>query len=499
MNENQQGENTANKPFRTFRNFWTGLLEGAGKWIEAHPLWAAAHFLNLLAGFVLFIIDSIKNLPDFPPDFPILTVVIAMCIIFVQIYTDPIESLPIEESNQNGKGKINREEIERKRSVQRNKWMIFAYSFMLLSLLLTFYPFINPLFDTKPDADNSSPDQVKQTEKREEGESGSEQNAQGEQSSKSEKNEYLRTLRERPIAVFIGCTLDSKAKNLRCEEPKKENAPGPSGAELTPSGDGQSKPPTQPVQPTQAISSVSVGHAWVINIGGYLQECNLGEESSEYGKSFTCKVRDGLLIPLYFIILALMGGSISLTRRLPELQKQVGTEHVATPTQPKLTQYEFREYLIFQMVQFISAPFLAILAYYLIEPNNTTQAVVLAFTAGFASETILLMIRSLANKITPETTKLPQYGSVAGIVTYVNPEKPADKLEVLVSELPQIQSITDEKGFYVLSNIPVGEHSITIKSLDKKVLKKDTIKIERAQAIVKKNVIIEQRPEKVPE
>jgi hypothetical protein len=375
--------------------------------------------------------------------------------------------------------------------------MIFAYGFMLLSLLLTFYPFINPLFDTRSDAGKSSHSQVKQPDRREKVKSDSEQHAQAEQPFRFEKNEYLRTLRERPIAVFIGCTLDSNAKNLRCEESKQGNAAQSKGhEEPDPTDEKDNQPPENQPQAMPVESSMSVGHAWVINIGGYIQECSPGKRG-EYGESFTCKVKDGLLIPLYFIILALMGGSISLTRRLPELQKQVGTEHVATETQPKLTQYEFREYLIFQMVQFISAPFLAILAYYLIEPSNTTQAVVLAFTAGFASETILLMIRSIANKITPETTTTIQYGAIAGVVTQGNNGselgKPVGKIEVFLSGLPQKRSITDESGFYMLDNIPVGDHGIIFKSQDDQgnaVEVKDMVKIGQAQAIVKKNVTI---------
>lgn len=43
----------------------------------------------------------------------------------------------------------------------------------------------------------------------------------------------------------------------------------------------------------------------------------------------------------------------------------------------------------------------------------------------------------------------------------------------------------------MLSNVPVGEHSISVKSTDNEaILKKDTVKIERAQAIVKKNLTI---------
>ena len=437
-----------------------------GEWIEANWLWIVAHIFNFVYAWKCFHEED---------DIQIFSVVIFMCIIFVQLYTDPIKPLPLEGSDQDEKNKI-----EEKRSQQRNKWMKFAYSFMLLSLWLTFYPFTNPIFENKQVDDKSSPNQVKKPEETTEGESGSNPSTATEQSSQFKQNEYLRTLRERPIAIFIGCTLDSKAKNLRCEELKKENV-------INPVDENQSQP--------QATPPVSIGQAWVINIGGYIEKCNPDNSNNEYGKSPTCEVREGLLIPLYFIILALMGGSISLTRRLPELQKQAGSEHIATERQPKLSQYEFREHLIFQMVQFISAPFLAILAYYLIEPSNTTNAVVLAFAAGFASETILLMVRSLANKITPANNAAPQYGAVTGVVTFGDKDpnlagKPVDKIEVSLSGSPQIQSITDAQGFYMLGNVPVGDHSILFTNKEKGVEIKEIVKIERAQAIVKKNVTI---------
>ena len=525
MAENNPGIGDGDKPPRNYGAWIEANTVWARKWIKANPVWFCVHLLNVLDAIILYCSVEQRN-------FAILAVFIFMCIIFVQIYTDPIKSLLIEGSNPD-----DRRKIEETRSQQRNKWMIFAYSFMLLSLLLTFYPFMNPLFDTKPADDKSSPNQVKKDEESTDGKSGSNQSTAAEQPSQSKENGYLRTLRERPIAVFIGCTLDSTAKNLRCEEPtepKKEKVPNPADGKQSqspvippsggdqgsqpqakekasnPAGGKQDQPPAvssssggQGNQP-QTTSSESIGQAWVINIGGYVKRCysdNSNNSDSGYGNPPTCEVREGLLIPLYFIILALMGGSISLTRRLPELQKQVGAEHVATATQPQLTQHEFREHLIFQMVQFISAPFLAILAYYLIEPSNTTQAVVLAFTAGFASETILLMIRSIANKITPETSTTPKYGAVAGVVTLGNkdPElgKPAGEIKVSLSGLPQKQSITDESGFYMLDNIPVGDHGIIFKYQGDKGNGevKDMVKIDHAQAIVKKNVtIVLQKP-----
>lgn len=392
--------------------------------IKTNWFWIVAYGFNFV--YFMFSLVRANQGDDVSFTIPILPGVIFTCIIFIQIYADPIEPIPT-----GGLDLDSRKKSEEKRSQQRYKWMLFAYSFMLLSLMLTFYPFIKPFHD-------------KSTE----------------------------TLRDRPIAVFIGCSLDSTNKNLSCVKSK--------------TGSEEKKQENEQVAGT-----------WAINIGGYVNKC----EEDKNGKVIACQVSDGLLVPLYFIILALMGGSISLTRRLPELQKQVSAEHIATERQPKLTQYEYREYLIFQIVQFISAPFLAILAYYLIEPSNTTNSVALAFTAGFASETILLMIRSIANKITPQTSALLQYGAVVGVITLSDKStgagKPAEKVEVSLSESPQIHSITDERGFYMLGNVPVGEHSISIKftttvnEKEEERLKKDTIRIERAQAIVKKNVTIE--------
>ena len=459
MSENSPG-NTAMKILRKWHEEvqrWAVVI-WTRNWIEKHPLWAIAHFFNLLAA--IFIYGKGSGIPIF-------LVVIFMCIIFVQIYTEPIASIPGDTDQATKVG------IEEIRSQQRNKWMIFAYSFMLLSLLLTISPFIDPLFkdvEVKPE------------------------------------KSYLGTLRERPIAVFIGCTKDSKAANLRCDEntlpqnaTKASNEVSPvktnEGTETSSSLGNDDKRPK-----LLETAKTGQGYAWVINIGGHIEKCHQDSDSA-YGKSVTCEVKDGLLIPLYFIIMALMGGSISLTRRLPELQKQAGSEHIATEQQPKLSQYEFREHLIFQMVQFISAPFLAILAYYLIEPSNATNAVALAFIAGFASETILLMVRSVANKITPQTAEALQYGAIAGIVRFEgNGQEIPRTTEVFLTELPhQAHAVTDTDGFYTLNNVPVGDHSLSVKYLNQnEVLATTMVKVTHAQAVVKKNFDIPKQERKEP-
>lgn len=97
-------------------------------------------------------------------------------------------------------------------------------------------------------------------------------------------------------------------------------------------------------------------------------------------------IHGGITVPLYFIIVALVGASISLTRRVPEFQKQF-----LDSTKP-FAASEMREQLVLQILQFLSAPFLAIAGYILVTPAGPTTSIPLAFVAGFSSETVLKLI-----------------------------------------------------------------------------------------------------------
>lgn len=74
------------------------------------------------------------------------------------------------------------------------------------------------------------------------------------------------------------------------------------------------------------------------------------------------ELRGGLVIPLYLVILSLIGGAVSLTRRVPELQKQSDPSYTPAQNAPRLSPGILREYLVFQIVQFVSAPMLAAVA-----------------------------------------------------------------------------------------------------------------------------------------
>ena len=104
------------------------------------------------------------------------------------------------------------------------------------------------------------------------------------------------------------------------------------------------------------------------------------------------------MVPLYFVVLSLMGAAVSMTRRVPEYQGQV----VQGAPRP-ITRNQAREYLVFQIMQVVSAPLIAITAYYSIEPGSRATSVALGFASGFASETVLLAIRALVEKLVPKT------------------------------------------------------------------------------------------------
>ncbi|TXL00205.1 hypothetical protein BMR02_06160 [Methylococcaceae bacterium HT1] len=190
-------------------------------------------------------------------------------------------------------------------------------------------------------------------------------------------------------------------------------------------------------------------------------------------------------MPLYFIVLALLGGAISLTRRVPEYQKRSASNYlsIATDKKPYMTKGQVRESLAFQNIQFISAPLIAIVAYQLIDPGNLASAVALGFIAGFSSEAILMMIRQLTNKITPVATdSLSLTGSVTGQVCEVAGGGKGVK-GASVNLVGHNQSIkTDESGHFLIKNTPVGDMAI-------EVLHKDSSSQESAKLV---KVTIEQ-------
>lgn len=170
-------------------------------------------------------------------------------------------------------------------------------------------------------------------------------------------------------------------------------------------------------------------------------------------------ISGGLSVPLYMIIIALLGGLISMTRRIPEFQKRGSLGYRATyadslkvmeakgisefngvkkndyPLEPE----RVREYVIFQMMQAATAPLLAATVYALIDLKSTASVVAMGFISGFASESVLLQIRKAADAVAGQfsntVTSKPEAASdsqKAGMHTEKVPKTPDEAAQQAV-------------------------------------------------------------------
>jgi hypothetical protein len=118
----------------------------------------------------------------------------------------------------------------------------------------------------------------------------------------------------------------------------------------------------------------------------------------------TSIVQGGFVVPFYVVLLAFIGGAVSLARRIPEYQKRSEDDYKPTTKQPKLQSLEVREVVVFQVMQLISAPLIAVVAFYALSPSTMSSAIGLAFLSGFASELVLLQIRGVVEGLQPHVT-----------------------------------------------------------------------------------------------
>ena len=156
-------------------------------------------------------------------------------------------------------------------------------------------------------------------------------------------------------------------------------------------------------------------YPWLLTIGGFVgrtickkdniySDCANGSPTDQNRHS---EITNGLVVPFYVVFLAFVGGAVSLTRRIPEYQKRAEPGYNPASNLAALSKfepYEARESVVFQIMQLISAPFIAITAYWAIAPSTVPASIGLAFMSGFASETILMLIRGMVDGIRPQST-----------------------------------------------------------------------------------------------
>ncbi len=116
----------------------------------------------------------------------------------------------------------------------------------------------------------------------------------------------------------------------------------------------------------------------------------------------------GLVVPIYFVVVAVMGALVGMVRKLPEYQARNDQHYdgdfealVASGRGGKapLQDSEIPEYVVFQMLQVASAVPIGIVAYSFARPNDIAVSAILAFFAGFSSEAILVAIRSVGDRL----------------------------------------------------------------------------------------------------
>jgi hypothetical protein len=137
-----------------------------------------------------------------------------------------------------------------------------------------------------------------------------------------------------------------------------------------------------PADPTNAVSPID---KWI-----------------EFGQSHMMIVHGGLVVPWYFIALALMGAAVSLARKVPEYQRRA-----LDKDDKEFTAARTREMMEFQILQLLSAPLIAVAAYNLVTPNSMQASAALGFITGFASEALLIGIRAVADRLMGGVSAVP--------------------------------------------------------------------------------------------
>ncbi|MDN4501908.1 hypothetical protein QX776_05820 [Alteromonadaceae bacterium BrNp21-10] len=125
-------------------------------------------------------------------------------------------------------------------------------------------------------------------------------------------------------------------------------------------------------------------------------------------------ITGGVVIPLYFLILSIIGAMINMARKIPEFQRRVTAsyhQHYQTWKKendkllPPMTGSAARESIIFQIIQVLSAPGIAIIAYSWAKPEAIGANVLLAFAAGFSSEMFLISVRGVVERLMQNGTR----------------------------------------------------------------------------------------------
>lgn len=192
---------------------------------------------------------------------------------------------------------------------------------------------------------------------------------------------------------------------------------------------------------------------WLVNVGGSVtpasQHAQPGEQPGVSGggnqplrppilgqgaDSGEWVINGGLVIPVYVLVLAMIGAGINTTRKVPDIQKDfdIKADCLRMLKAKKARQEDVQQAqgevarvrtdLIETYMYFVSAPFLAIAMYYLVLMTVRTPGepvlVVMAFATGFMSDAVVGKIIAIGEQIMknaqaqsaakPEAPKTPE-------------------------------------------------------------------------------------------
>lgn len=274
-----------------------------------------------------------------------------------------------------------------------------------------------------------------------------------------------------PIALIRGCAVEGTQDvglipyptSMMCAVPGTRTAIAPT-AQL--STDGPSEVKLSALDAT--VSQVGAQRFWLLAVGGVSgQRMPIGCGLAPANECEYMRVSSGLAVPLYVIILAFVGGAVSLSRRIPEYQKRSHPNFGGTQSESKLSEVDAREAVVFQIMQLISAPFIALSAYYIVGPSTLATGVGLAFACGFASEPILLMIRGIITGIRPEGTRLKSSSGCVITGTVIADGQAVAQASLSVDGLPEVTALTNSAGQFTIANMAPGEYRLRAKSREK--------------------------------
>ena len=125
-------------------------------------------------------------------------------------------------------------------------------------------------------------------------------------------------------------------------------------------------------------------HTVLVTIGGVIASATSDPPAAaaSAGGPAVYQVRDGFVVPSLMIVLAIVGAAVNLMRRVPEVQKRAHADFTGTEKETRLEPFEAREFVVFQILQLISAPFIAMVAFYVVAPQSLPSAIALSFVSG---------------------------------------------------------------------------------------------------------------------